>query len=176
MRKIILNVAISLDAFIEDASGAYDWCFTDQDYGMTNFMNSIDTILFGRKSYELVIKENYAAHYKGYHQYVFSNTLQHLNDGADAILVNSNSLSFIQSLKEQPGKNIWLFGGANLTKFCMQHQLVDELMLSVHPVLLGGGKPLFEALIKRTSLQLTNAVTFGSGLVQLQYNVLHTQQ
>lgn len=171
MRKIILNVAVSLDGFIEDANGQYDWCFTDQDYGMTDFMNSIDAILFGRKSYELVMKEDYAAHYKNYEQYVFSTTLQELNKDNNAILVNTDALSFIQTLKTKPGKKIWLFGGANLTSFCMQHQLIDELMLSVHPVLLGSGKPLFENLAKRTSLQLTNAVTFSSGLVQLYYDI-----
>ena len=56
MRKIILNVAVSLDGFIEGPNGEFDWCFTDQDYGMSDFMKSIDAILFGRKSYELMLK------------------------------------------------------------------------------------------------------------------------
>lgn len=68
MRKIILNVAVTLDGYIEGANGEYDWCLTDQDYGMTQFMESIDTVLFGRKSYDLMLqyeKNPYPAHTKG---------------------------------------------------------------------------------------------------------------
>ena len=54
MRKIILGLAISLDSFIEGSNGEYDWCFTDQDYGMTEFLSSVDAIFYGRKSYEMM--------------------------------------------------------------------------------------------------------------------------
>ena len=74
MRKIILNLAVSLDGFIEGPNGEYDWCFIDQDYGMTDFMDSIDAIFFGRKSYELVLKTG-ADYFGNKKQYVFSKTL-----------------------------------------------------------------------------------------------------
>jgi dihydrofolate reductase len=170
MRKIILNVAVSLDGFIEDANGAYDWCFTDQDYGLTDFSNSIDTVFFGRKSYELVLKENYTHYYKGYKQYVFSTTIKKLDD--DSItLITGNVKDEVNKIRNEQGRNIWLFGGASLVSFFMKEDLVDELMLSVHPILLGSGKPLFQNLESRKKLDLTNSITFNSGLVQLFYNV-----
>src|SRR5438128_2438666 len=134
MKKIILNVAVSLDGFIEDANGAFDWCFMDQDYGMKDFMNSIDTIFFGRKSYELVVKENYAHHYKDYKQYVFSKTLKSLYNGAT--LIHNDILNTVNTIKNEQGNSIWLFGGASLVSFFMKENLVDELMLFVHPILL----------------------------------------
>ena len=173
MRKIILNVAVSLDGFIEDANGAYDWCFMDQDYGMKDFMNRIDTIFFGRKSYELVQKE-FSGYYKGYKQYVFSTTLKNLED-KEAILINTDLTETIDKIKNEKGKNIWLFGGANRISFFMKENLVDELMLSVHPILLGSGKPLFENLDERKKLLLTNSITYNTGLIQLYYDVIKAE-
>ena len=174
MRKIILNVAVSLDGFIEDANGAYDWCFTDQDYGLTDFSNSIDTIFFGRKSYELILRENYTGYYKNYKQYVFSTTLKTLNDNS-VTLISNDVTNAVNKIRDEQGKNIWLFGGASLVSFFMKENLVDELMLSVHPILLGSGKPLFENLESRKKLILTNSITFSSGLVQLYYNVIKAE-
>ncbi|CAN5544916.1 dihydrofolate reductase family protein [soil metagenome] len=174
MRKIILNVAVSLDLFIEDANGAYDWCFMDQDYGLTDFSNSIDTIFFGRKSYELIRRENYTDYYKSYKQYVFSTTLTQPDDKTVAIISN-DAITAIHKIKNEQGKNIWLFGGASLVSFFMKENLVDELMLSVHPILLGSGKSLFENLDTRKQLKLTNSITYDTGLVQLFYDVLKAQ-
>lgn len=171
MRKIILNVAVSLDGFIEDAYGAYDWCFTDQDYGLTDFSNSIDTIFFGRKSYELVLRENYTDYYKNYKQYVFSTTLTQPADKTVTV-IRHDPISAIHKIKNEQGRDIWLFGGASLVSFFMKEDLIDELILSVHPVLLGSGKPLFENLNKRKQLKLTNSITYDSGLVQLFYDVM----
>ena len=163
-----------LDSFIEDANGAYDWCFMDQDYGLTEFGNSIDTVFFGRKSYELVLKENYTDYYKDLRQYVFSTTLRRLEDDS-VTLINDDVLARVNNIKNAQGKNIWLFGGASLVSFFMKENLVDELMLSVHPILLGSGKPLFENLDTRTQLKLTNSITYNSGLVQLFYDVLKAE-
>lgn len=174
MRKIILNVAVSLDSFIEDANGAYDWCFIDQDYGLTEFGNSVDTVLFGRKSYELVVKENYNDYYKDLKQYVFSTTMKSVEDQSVTV-IGENVLNAVNEIKHAPGKGIWLFGGASLVSLFMKEDLIDELMLSVHPILLGSGKPLFENLDTRTQLKLTNSITYDSGLVQLFYDVLKAQ-
>jgi dihydrofolate reductase len=167
MRKIILNLAVSLDGLIEGPNGEYDWCFTDQDYGMTEFMERTDTIFFGRKSYELVQSVEPAA-YSDKKKYVFSRTLA--GDGKDYTLINDDYVNKVKHLKEQPGKDIWLFGGAVLTTAFLNEGLIDELMLSVHPILLGEGKPLFSGIDKRIPLKLTGAKTFESGLVQLFYS------
>ncbi len=78
MRKVILNVAVSLDGFIEGLNGEYDWCFTDGNYGMETFLNETDAIFFGRKSYELYIS-SFAQMWNDKKHYVFSNSLATAN-------------------------------------------------------------------------------------------------
>ena len=112
MRKVILNVAVSLDGFIEGTKGEYDWCFTDQDYGMTDFFKRIDAVFLGRKSYELVMKEgeSYLGKMK---RYVFSTTLSETKD-SNTTLIKSDVVTTVNKIKNEPGKDIWLFGGASL--------------------------------------------------------------
>lgn len=172
MRKIILGLAVSLDGFIEGPNGEYDWCFVDQDYGMTDFFQRIDTVFMGRKSYELVQKIGDAAAIPGMpklKEYIFSNTLKEIK--SDAILVNGDISKEVNNIKSNPGKDIWLYGGANLTASLMNLELVDELWLSVHPILLGSGKPLFTGISKRISLELLDTKTYNTGLVSLTYNI-----
>jgi dihydrofolate reductase len=172
MRKIILGVAVSLDNRIEGPNGEYDWCFTDQDYGMTEFLDSVDAIFYGRKSYDMMLKApDVQDMFKGKTNYVFStnNKLQY----ADATVVSEDLQSAIRLLKEQPGKNIWLFGGAILTKTLMQWGLVDELWLSVHPVVLGNGTLLFDGLNNRVETKLISSKTYDTGLVSLRYEIVN---
>jgi dihydrofolate reductase len=168
-RKIILNVAVSLDSMIEGPKGDYDWCFTDQDYGMKKFIESIDAIFYGRKSYELVqsIGENPWANLKSY---VFSNTM---NAHDEYELVNGDIIARVQKIKAMPGKKIWLFGGAELTTALMNAKLVDELQLAVHPIILGQGKAMFQNLPGRIKTKLISSEIFESGLVMLNYQVLY---
>lgn len=170
MRKIILNLAVSLDGLIEGPNGEYDWCFTDQDYGLTHFFERIDTIFFGRKSYELVLKNN-DHYFDGKKWYVFSTTLHEPKD-KNTTFINKDIVATVNAIKNEPGKDIWLFGGASLVTTFINEGLVDELELAVHPILLGSGKPLFQNISKRIKLQLTNSKIYSSDLVQLFYDVL----
>lgn len=166
MRKIILNVAVSLDGYIEGPNGEYDWCFTDQDYGMTEFVQQIDTIFYGRKSYDLTLtmEQDYFPNQK---KYVFSNTLQDNPKGA--ILIKGDLKSAVKDLKKEAGKDIWLFGGASLVETFLKEQLIDEIWLALHPLALGAGKPLFQNIEKRLHLELLRSKTYSSGLIQLFY-------
>ncbi len=169
MRKLILQLAVSLDNFIEGPNGEIDWCFTDQDYGMTEFLKRLDAMFIGRKSYELMQTMGDAA-WPGFPkltEYVFSNTLTTAKQ--DCILIGGDIVSEIKKIKSQAGKDIWLFGGASLISECMRANLVDEIILAVHPVLLGSGKPLFQNLQERIDLKLINSTTYHSGLVMLSY-------
>jgi dihydrofolate reductase len=166
MRKIILNIAVSLDGYIEGPSGEFDWCFTDQDYGMSDFMRRIDTIFFGRKSYELMLrmtKDPFPAKTK----YVFSKTKRYAGDRTRS--VSQDLKNEINAIKEQKGKDIWLFGGARLISTLLNLGLVDELQLAVHPLILGGGKPLFEDIDGKKEFALIDTKTYPTGLVQLFY-------
>ncbi|MBL7846204.1 MAG: dihydrofolate reductase [Cyclobacteriaceae bacterium] len=168
MRKVILGVAVSLDGYIEGPKGEFDWCFTDQDYGMSEFFKRIDALFMGRKSFELAQSMGGESPWKGITTYVFSNTLKTISV-ADTRLVSGDTLEEVKKIKESPGKDIWLFGGAELTSSLMNANLVDECWLSVHPILLGGGKPLFQSLKNRKNLVLLKVNQYATGLVSLCY-------
>ncbi len=168
MRKVILNLAVSLDGFIEGPRGEYDWCLVDQDYGMTEFLKRVDAIFFGRKSYERLI-ESETSPYPEKHKYIFSNSLLAAPVGTQ--LVYGNIKKEVTAIKNQEGKDIWLFGGAGLTTTLLNANLVDELQLSVHPLILGQGKALFAHVARRITLQLRDSKKYPTGLVQLFYNV-----
>jgi dihydrofolate reductase len=170
MRKIILGVAVSLDGFIEGPNGEYDWCFTDQDYGMKQFLNSVDAIFYGRKSYELMAKMEGGSGMDMFGKkknYIFSTTLKTVPENYSLV---SDSAE-VDRIKKEDGKNIWLFGGANLTSSFLKQKLVDELWLAVHPIVLGRGKPLFEGVDERIMLELMDSQTYNTGLVSLNYRV-----
>ncbi len=172
MRKIILSVAVSLDGFIEGPNGEYDWCFVDQDYGRADFFKRIDTLFIGRKTYELMQKtgDNASPGFPKFTEYVFSTKLKKVKVGTT--LISGDIKNEVEKIKKQPGKDIRLFGGASLTASILDLGLVDELDLAVHPVLVGGGKPLFNNINERTNLKLDDTKTYSSGLVKLQYSFL----
>jgi dihydrofolate reductase len=171
MRKIILGLALSLDGFIEGPNGEYDWCFTDQDYGFSAFLKRIDTYFMGRKSYEALIAmgENNTGSLPKLKEYIFSTTLQNVREGAT--IISGDILNEVLKIKQEEGKDIWLFGGAGLCTSLMNLGLVDELYLAVHPILLGKGKPLFNDIQNRVQLNLLESKTYSTGLVTLTYSL-----
>ncbi len=177
LRRIVLDLAVSLDGFIEGIHGETDWCIMDEDMNFTTFLSSIDTILYGRKSYDLwgkYIPGNETSHidrqiWELVHskkKYVFSKTLTQIDNG---IIINDNIVEEVNKLKKEPGKDIWLYGGAGLITAFMNLGLVDEYRLSVHPVILGAGRPLFVDINQRQELKLVDSRRFSSGVVQLCY-------
>jgi dihydrofolate reductase len=170
MRKVILGVAVSLDGFIEGPHGEYDWCLTDQDYGLSGFFKRIDSIFVGRKSYEMSLGlEGGIEGFPTFKEYIFSTTLGKVKEGA--ILIKGNIRDEVEKIKKQKGKDIWLFGGASLTTSLMNMGLVDELWLSVHPLILGSGKPLFQNMEGSIPLTLLDSKTYSTGLVSLVYAI-----
>lgn len=178
-RRIILDLATTLDGFIEGKNGEVDWCIMDTDMGFTNFLNEIDIILYGRKSYDLwgqYIPQDEDSDYEkeiwklvhSKEKYVFSRT-QVVTDNK-AIFINQNILGEVNKLKNKPGKDIWLYGGSSLITTFINLGLVDEFRLSIHPVILGEGKPLFIDIKQRKNLKMVNIRTFSSGVVQLIYH------
>ena len=173
MRKIVLGLAVSLDGFIEGPNGEYDWCFTDQDYGMSEFLNRIDSIFYGRKSYEVMLNAEHAEGnpFAKIRSYVFSNSL--LKPFTNTELVSGNWADKVKTIQQEPGKDIWLFGGANLITSFMNAGLVDELFLAVHPIILGAGKPLFQNINHRKHFTLIESKSYSTGLVALTYGAQH---
>jgi dihydrofolate reductase len=164
MREILLNVAITLDGFIAGPNGEYDWCFAADDYGMTEFLQSVDTILMGRKSFEIALE--YGELYPKKEVIVLSTTMQR-SPFPNVEIVKGNIPDFVKSLTLQEGKNIWLYGGAVITAVLLENNLIDEFHLSVHPIILGNGIPLFKNT--KRSLKLVRSISYPSGLVQTIY-------
>lgn len=169
MRKVILQLAVSLDGYIEGPNGEFDWCFTDDDYGMSAFFKRVDTTFMGRKTYELVVamQDQAPPGFPKMKEYVFSNTMETANK--DVTLIRGDIKKEVGKIKKQKGKDIWLFGGADLISSLMNLQLVDEFILAVHPVVLGSGKALFKDMNERTWLTLTDHKIYPNGLVFLTY-------
>jgi len=173
MRKIIAGFAISLDGYMEGPEGEYDWIYTgpDQEFDAAVSPSRFDTFLMGRITYEKVIPFNDPS-FLQYHNFVFSKTLQQVNPGF--VLVRDDPATFITQLKSRPGKDIALYGGANLLTSFLNLNLVDEISMSIIPVLLGSGKPMINALEKRTGLDLKDIRRFANGNVLISYKVEKT--
>ncbi|MDO8553813.1 MAG: dihydrofolate reductase family protein [Candidatus Micrarchaeota archaeon] len=167
MRKIILFIASSLDGFITGENGELDWLFTDQDYGYTKFLSSTDCALMGRKTYETAIKLGDSPK-EGRKWYVFTHSSEQNKENITFI---SDLVPFTKKLRQQKGKNIWLIGGSEAISILMNAGLVDEIIISIHPILLGKGIPLFKNIGKIINLKLVKSTKFNSGLLQLHYLV-----
>ena len=184
MRRIILDLAVTLDSFIEGPNGEIDWCILDDDdddgSDFIDFVAGIDTIFYGRVSYEMwgnyqpgeeasqALKEVYKS-ITDKTKYVFSNTKT--NDSSSAIFINANIKERVTEIKQQPGKDIWLYGGGKLITTFINLDLVDVYRLAVHPVILGSGKPLFKDIKERVKLKLIDSKASKSGVVLLSYSV-----
>ncbi len=153
MRKVILSVAVSLDGFIEGPHGEYDWCPPPSEDEMNDFMNGIEVIFMGRKSYEMTG----ISMFQEKQSYVFSNTLKEVKGNTKVI--SGDFISAVNEIRQQPGKDIWLFGGASLTTDFINHQLVDEMWLGLVPIVLGKGKPLFQNIHDRQRFKAVSATT-----------------
>jgi len=174
IRKLILYIAMSLDGFIAKRDG--DISFLSQvekegeDYGYSNFIETIDTVILGRKTYDKILSMGIDWPYGDRKVYVLTRTSK---AGSGNIQFYSGSLpDLISSLKNQEGKNIYCDGGAETIHQLLQLDMIDELIISIIPVLLGDGIRLFQGGIQEQKLQLINVKSFGKGLVQIHYDCL----
>lgn len=177
MRKVVLDLAVTLDGFIEGANGEIDWCIMDDDMDFQGFLSGIDTIFYGRVSYDMWgnfqpekdasdVEQRLWRSVHAKRKYVFSSQRK---DDQNATFITSQIVESVEAIKRMDGKDIWLYGGAGLIRTFIEHSLIDTYRLSVHPVALGNGKPLFESMKERLRLKLHKAKTFSSGVVQLIY-------
>lgn len=181
MRKVIFQNMVTLDGFFEGPGRNIDWHVVDDDFNEVaiRFLNSLDALLFGRVTYQLMA--NYwpsaeavandpivASHMNTLSKVVFSRTLDRV-EWTNSRLVKDHAAEEVARLKRQPGKDMAIFGSANLAVTLMQNDLIDEYRIFVNPVILGGGMPLFQGITKRMSLKLLQTKVFKSGLVLLEY-------
>ncbi|EJF11207.1 MULTISPECIES: dihydrofolate reductase family protein [Pontibacter] len=176
MRKIILYIAASTDGFIARPDGNIDWLhdkkynIPDEDFGYTAFLQTIDTTLMGRKTYQQVMGFDMPFPYPDLKNYVFSRSEQ--QDTEHVSFVKNAVVDFIEKLKEQPGKDIWLIGGGQLNATVLNAGLLDEIILTYIPIVLGKGIPLFSADTEEHKLKLipTENKLYRNGFLQVRYS------
>ena len=171
MRKISLYIAASLDGFIARRDGSLDWLpqKPPEDFGYKNFIAGVDTLVMGRKTYEHALTLGPWPD-TGKRCYVLTRT-PGVKHAKHAKFVGGDVVAFVRELRELPGKNIWLMGGGEIVRSCLVAGAVDEIILSIPPVLVGDGVPLFLRRSVPTALTLRNCHSFPGGLVQLAYDV-----
>src|SRR4051794_34017017 len=178
-RKVTFGGANSLDNYIARADGAVDWILWSDEAGeiMKDYWSSIDTMIVGRKTWDFMVasapkpkNKKTADPYGGVKTYVFSRTLP-AGQKEGATILNSDPGEFVRELKSQEGKGICIMGGGNLARSLFDAGVIDEIGLSIHPVLLGSGIPLFHSMNKQIDLELIECRPFKNGCVHVLYRV-----
>lgn len=173
MRKISLFIAASLDGYIakpNDDLGFLRLVENEgEDYGYAAFTATIDTLIIGRKTYEYVLRNIGAEHYDNGKRDVYVITRTARPSTGRVIFYTGSLRDLVRDLKSEEGKNIYCDGGAEVINELLQHDLIDEFIISVVPVLLGDGTRLFKDGRPEQCLELVDVKTFNTGLVQLHY-------
>ena len=181
MRKVFLFMMVTLDGFFEGPDHEIDWHNVDEEFNefATQQLNELDTLLFGRVTYEVMAsywptqfaKEDdpvVAGKMNTIPKIVFSRTLDKA-EWENSRLVKENVAEEITKLKQQPGRDLAIFGSSDLTASLLEMGMVDELRIMVNPVVLGKGKTLFKGIDEKVNLKLLKTKTFRSGNVLLYY-------
>ena len=172
MRNILLYIAASLDGYIARADGTIDWLedkaytIKGEDFGYSSFIQTIDTTLMGHETYKTVAGFEAPFPYTDKTNYVFSRTPH--PDTASVKFVSSDVVAFVKQLKQQPGNDIWLIGGGQLNTLLLNAGLIDEIILTYIPVILGTGIPLFAPVAGEQMFKVLESKSFENGFVQLR--------
>lgn len=167
---------MSVDGYIAKTDG--DICFLsvaengDEDYGYARFLESVDTVIIGRKTYDKVHSMGFELPYPENDVYVITRNSR--PDEGKVKFYSGDLTGLVARLKALEGKHIYCDGGAETVHMLLQNDLIDEMIISVIPVLLGDGISLFGKQFPEKKLQLINSATFEKGLVQLQYRRIKT--
>lgn len=178
---------VSLDGYVADKDGQLNF-FTDitpeqntySDNDQLKFLESVDLILLGRKTYELFVEfwptattaqEAIADRLNELPKVVFSNTLKEAPWGKwkSAEVISGDAIAAIKDLKSRPGKNMVLWGSISLTQALIKENMIDEYHIQLCPVLTGGGRRLFEQETDFSKLMLSDMRRYDTGLVLLNY-------
>ena len=171
-RRIIVYIATSADGFIARRDGSFDWLERPRpkgNYGIATFFRSIDTILWGRKTYDLALKHGGSRTGPRIATYVFSRRRLPQKPGWN--YVKEPIAPFAERLRAAPGKDIWIMGGAGLVGSFLDAGQINEFIISVIPIFIGEGIPLMQPRRRQVRLELKSSRRFSDGVVQLRYAV-----
>jgi dihydrofolate reductase len=174
MRKVTYGGAVSLDFYLAGPDESIDWLRSSEDSAalIKESFRGVDTMLMGRKTYEFAQRMGGGPQHPGIRAYIFSRTLEHIDERPDYELVREDAADFLRRLKGQDGGGILVMGGGELGTALIDAGLVDEIGFSVHPVLLGGGIPAFREMSRRVQLDLVEARAMAKACVLLRYRVV----
>jgi len=174
MRKVTFGGANSLDAYFARTDDTVDWLMWGEEVAAITaaFWKTIDTVVMGRRTYEVALRMGGASYSGEVKTYVFSRTLQASPD-TKVEIIGEDAAEFVRRLKQQEGKDICVMGGGLLAKSLFEADLIDEIGLNIHPVLLGSGIPLFHQMSHQIDLELLECRPFKNGCVFVSYRVKH---
>ena len=181
MRKVTPGLANSLDNYIARKDGGFDWIHWSKEVAeiSAKFMKTIDALLIGRKTYDGMLAYGQTS-YPGAKNYVFTRTKRKgaalkkkFGTKADknVEIVTEDAAKFVKKLKSKKGKGIVIFGGGELAKSLFEADLIDEVVLNIHPVLLGSGIPLFHEMKRQINLELLDCRILKGGYLAVSYRV-----
>jgi dihydrofolate reductase len=175
---------VSLDGFVTGPRNEMNWIIMDDEiFRDATDLNETDTALYGRVTYQMMesywptvltnassttLELQHAEWVEKVNKVVFSNTLERV-EWNNSSLIKKNIVEQVNKLKQQPGKNMMIFGSPTLTHSFMQWNLIDEYKLNINPVILGTGTPLFENILQRINLNLLSEKKYKSGVIGLRY-------
>jgi dihydrofolate reductase len=170
-RKVILYIAVSLDGYISKPNDDLSFLSIVQkegeDYGYNDFVNSIDTVIMGRKTFDWVMTQVTEFPHADKNAYIITRATR---PNIGKINFYTGDLAYlVVKLKQEKGKNIFIDGGAEIVNELLHQNLIDEFIISIIPVLLGNGLRLFKDGRPEQKLKLVETKQFNSGLVQLRY-------
>jgi dihydrofolate reductase len=172
MRKVILGAGISLDGYVARPDGGIDFLPQPKGYSMAAFFATLDTVVFGRKTFDEAVKRG-SGSYKSQGNmptYVFSKS-KPSGKREGVIFVNDAPAAFVHTIRQQPGKHIFVMGGGELARYFLQDDVVDELHLGVCPVLLGAGIAFFPSGFPQRDFTLVESKSYGpEGFLELRYS------
>lgn len=172
MRKVTFGGANSLDNYIARKDHAVDWLMWSDEAAeiMKNYWQTIDTIVMGRKTYEVAAEKGTGKRnpFGEIKTFVFSRTIK---EAKGVEIISENAAEFVRKLKNEPGKDICVMGGGELGASLLEAGVVDEIGFNIHPVLLGRGIPLFHEMKRQVDLELIECRQFKNGCVYVLYRV-----
>jgi dihydrofolate reductase len=172
-KRLRYQVAASLDGFIADPHGGYDWIVADPTIDFGALFKEFDTAVMGRKTYDIVKAQGGNGAMPGLDVVVFSRTLPSTSSPGVRV-VSDDPRKVVADIKAGSGRDVWLFGGGELFRYLLDGGLVDTVEVAVMPVLLGEGIPLLPAGA-RARLVLSDLKKLPSGIVVLAYSVKGTK-
>ncbi len=177
MRKIKLYIATSIDGYIADINGELDWLSNysitpELNYGYDEFFNSVDSVIMGGRTYRDILNMDVIYPYKDKTSYIVTRNKDSQTSIENVQFLSENIIEAIRSLKGQQGKDIWLVGGGEIISILLDNNLVDEMIITYIPKILGDGIPLFPKMKIESNWKLLNSQSYCNGVLSVEYQMI----